>query len=235
MALNNGRDYIVFDFETGGRNPQKCQLTQISAIVLHGKKLTLQPGGVFDIEVRPEFDDEKAIAAGFDPVEQAALDVTRKTREQLEKAVGPKVAWQQFSAFVNKFNMKGSPYFAPIPVGFNINNFDMPIINRYCGLYGPKDEKSDKQKLVHQIYKVDMMDVLFGWFEDNDAVQKLNMDYLRGFFGFSDESKANAHNALSDVVDTANIFIRFMKYHRKLNNKTTFEKSFANTPMDIVL
>ena len=105
MSLNNGRDYLVFDFETTGKNPYGCQLTQISALVLHGKKLTVQPGGVFDIEVKPEFDDEKAIAAGFDPVEQEALDITRKTREQLEKAVGPKVAWKQFSDFVNKFNI----------------------------------------------------------------------------------------------------------------------------------
>jgi DNA polymerase III epsilon subunit-like protein len=70
MSLNSNRDFLIFDFETTGKNPNKCQLTQISAVVLHGKKLTLQPGGVFDIEVRPEFDDEKAIKAGFDPVEQ---------------------------------------------------------------------------------------------------------------------------------------------------------------------
>ena len=235
MSLNSNRDFLIFDFETTGKNPNKCQLTQISAVVLHGKKLTLQPGGVFDIEVRPEFDDEKAIKAGFDPVEQEALDVTRKTREQLEKAVGPKVAWQQFSNFVTKFNMKGSPYFAPIPVGFNFNNYDMPILNRYCQMYGPSEEKTGKQKLVHQIYKVDMMDVLFGWFEDNDAVKKLNMGYLREFFGFPEESKANAHNAIYDVVDTANIFVRFMKYQRKLNSKTNFEKSFANAPMDITI
>lgn len=235
MSLNTFRDYIVFDFETSGKNPNGCQLTQIAAVVVHGKKLTLQPGGVFDIEVRPEFDDEKAIAAGFDPVEQEALDITRKTREQLEKAVGPKVAWQQFANFVSKFNMKGSPYYAPIPVGYNINNFDLPIVNRYCNLYGPKDEKSGKQKLFNQIYKVDMMDNLFMWFEDHDAVQKLNMGYLRDYFGFSEDSKSNAHNALSDVIDTANIFTRFLKFHRRQTSKTKFEKSFAGIEMDITL
>lgn len=235
MSLNNGRDYLVFDFETTGKNAYGCQLTQISAVVLHGKKLTIQPGGVFDIEVRPEFDDKKAIAAGFDPVEQEALDVTRKTREQLEKAIGPKEAWSQFANFVNKFNMKGSPYFAPIPVGYNIINYDLPIVNRYCNLYGPKDDKTGKQKLFHQIYKIDMMDILYSWFEDDDSVQKLNMDYLRGYFGFPESSKQNAHNALQDVVDTANIFTRFIKYHRRHASNTKFEKSFANAKMDITL
>ena len=87
MSLNNGRDYLVFDFETTGKNPHGCQLTQISALVLHGKKLTVQPGGVFDIEVKPEFDDEKAIAAGFDPVEQEALDITKIGRASCRERV----------------------------------------------------------------------------------------------------------------------------------------------------
>lgn len=235
MALNTYRDYIVFDFETTGINPYGCQLTQIAAVVIHGKKLTLQPGGTFNIEVRPEFDDEKAIAAGFDPVEAKALEVTRKTREQLEKAVGPKVAWQQFVNFVNKFNSKGSPYYAPIPVGYNINNYDMPIVNRYCKLFGPCEEKTGRQKLFNQVFKVDMMDNLFMWFEDHSDVQKLNMDYLRDYLGFSEEAKANAHDALSDVIDTANIFTRFLKFHRRHSSNTKFEKSFANAKMDIQL
>ncbi len=235
MALNTYRDYCVMDLETSGKNPNGCQITQIAAVVIHGKKLTLQPGGIFNIEVRPEFDDEKAIAAGFDPVEQEALDITRKTREQLEKAIGPKEAWSQFVNFVNKFNAKGSPYFAPIPVGYNINNFDLPIVERYCRIYGPKEEKTGRQKLFNPIFKVDMMDNLFMWFEDHSAVQKLNLGYLRDFFGFPEKSKANAHDALYDVVDTANLFIKFLKYHRKHSEKTKFEKSFADIKMDIEL
>ena len=228
MSLNNKFSYIVFDFETGSRNPDKTQLTQIAAIALHSKKLTLQPGGIFNIEVKPEFDDEKAVKAGFEPVEQGALDVTRKTREQLEKATDPKIAWQQFTNFVNKFNPKGSPFFAPIPIGYNINNFDMKIVQRYCEMYGPTDNKN-KQKLFHQIYKIDLMDNLFAWFENNDGVEKLNMDYLRGYFGFGEDSKKNAHDALQDVLDTGEIAVRFLKFHRAKSEGVKFEKSFANS------
>ena len=56
----NYRDIIVFDFETGSRNPHKTQPTQIAAIALHGRRLTLQPGGVFNSEIRPILDDKKA-------------------------------------------------------------------------------------------------------------------------------------------------------------------------------
>ena len=78
----NYRDIIVFDFETGGRNPLKCQPTQIAAVAIHARKLTLQPGGTFNSEMRPILDDEKAVAAGFDPLEDEALEITRKTYEK---------------------------------------------------------------------------------------------------------------------------------------------------------
>ena len=60
----NYRDIIVFDFETGSRNPMKTQPTQIAAIALHGRRLTPQPGGVFNSEIRPILDDKKAIELG---------------------------------------------------------------------------------------------------------------------------------------------------------------------------
>lgn len=233
MALNAWKSWIVFDFETAGLDTNACQLTQIAAIVLHGKKLTPVPGGIFNMEIRPEFDDEKAIAAGFQPVDYKSLEVTRKTREGLEKAVSAKVAWNKFTDFVNKFNTKGSSYYAPIPVGFNINNFDLPILQRYCKLYGPCEEKTGRQKLVHQIYKVDVMDMLFHWFEDEESVKKTNMDYLREYFGFPEKSKENAHNALYDVIDTANLFVEFMKYHRRHASITKFEKSFASRNLTV--
>lgn len=40
--------------------------------------------------MRPILDDEKAIEKGFDPVEDEALDITRKTRAALAKLHLPK-------------------------------------------------------------------------------------------------------------------------------------------------
>ena len=78
------RDIIVFDFETGGRNPHKCQPTQIAAIALDGRNFRLK--GQFNSLMRPIIDDEKAIKAGVDPLEEGALKVTGQTREKLAKA-----------------------------------------------------------------------------------------------------------------------------------------------------
>ncbi len=217
------RDIIVFDFETGGRNPLKCQPTQLAAIALDGRNFKLK--GEFNSLMRPILDDEKAIAAGVDPVEDEALKVTRKTRAELAKAPLPKGVWKKFCTFVNKYNWKSTPFFAPIPCGFNILGYDMKIIDRLCKEYGPWDDKRQCQKLFHQIYKIDVMDDVWLWTEGDPNVKSISMDSLRDRMGLSAD---NAHDALQDVRDTANIFIKLQKSRRAVYRNMKFEKAFAD-------
>lgn len=217
------RDIIVFDFETGGRNPQKCQPTQIAAIALDGRNFKLK--GEFNSMMRPIIDDDEAIAAGVDPLEEGALKVTGQTRSKLARAPLPKGVWKKFCAFVNKYNWKGTPYFAPIPAGFNILGYDMHIVNRLCKEYGPWDDKRQQQKLFHQIYKIDVMDDVWLWTEGDPSVKSISMDSLRERMGLSSE---NAHDALQDVKDTANIFIKLQKSRRAVYRNMKFEKAFAD-------
>ena len=217
------RDIIVFDFETGGRNPLKCQPTQIAAIALDGRNFRLK--GEFNSMMRPILDDEKAIAAGVDPIEDGALKVTGQTREGLAKAPLPKCVWKKFCTFVNKYNWKGTPYFAPIPAGFNILGYDMKIVDRLCKEYGPWDDKRQCQKLFHQIYKIDVMDDVWLWTEGDPNVKSISMDSLRERMGLSAD---NAHDALQDVKDTANIFIKLQKSRRAVYRNMKFEKAFAD-------
>ena len=106
IRMANFRDIIVFDFETGGANPYTCQPTQIAAVAIHARKLELQPGGVFNSEMRPIIDDEKAIEAGVAPLEDKALEITRKTRSELAKAPMPKTGLEKFSKFCEQYNWK---------------------------------------------------------------------------------------------------------------------------------
>lgn len=217
------RDIICFDFETGGRNPHRCQPTQIAAIALDGRNF--KPKGTFNSLMRPVLDDDKAIALGVDPVEDEALKVTRKTREELAKAPLPKTVWKKFITFVEKYNWKGTPFFAPIPCGFNIIGYDMHIVNRLCKEYGPWDENRQQQKLFHQIYKIDVMDDVWLWTEGDPDVKSISMDSLRERMGLSSE---NAHDALQDVRDTANIFIKLQKSRRAVYRNMKFDKAFAD-------
>jgi DNA polymerase III epsilon subunit-like protein len=51
------------------------------------------------------------------------------------------------------------------------------------------------------------------------------MDAIRERTGLSTE---NAHDALQDVKDTANLMIKFMKTHRAVYRNLKLEKAFAN-------
>ena len=217
------RDYICFDFETGSRNPHKTQPTQIAALALDGRNFSVK--GQFNSEIQPIFDEEKAIAAGLDPVEDEALKITNKTRESLEKAPALKSVWDKFSKFVLQYNWKGDAFFNPIPVGFNIISFDMIIINRLCEQFGPWDKDRRQQKLFSKVYKFDIMDNIFAWTESDPSVKSISMDALRERMGLSTE---NAHDALQDVKDEANIFIKLMKTHRAIYQNMNFDKAFAN-------
>lgn len=217
------RDIIVFDFETGGRNPLRCQPTQIAAIALDGRNFRLK--GEFNSMMRPILDDDKALEAGVDPIEEGALKVTGQTRSQLARAPLPKGVWKKFVTFVNKYNWKGTPYFAPIPAGFNILGYDMKIVDRLCKEYGPYDDKREGQKLFHQIYKIDVMDDVWLWTEGDPDVKSISMDSLRERMGLSSE---NSHDALQDVKDTANIFIKLQRSRRAVYRNMKFEKAFAD-------
>ena len=216
------RDFIVFDFETGSRNPHKTQPTQLAALALDGR--SLKPKGTFNSEMRP-MSDKKAIEAGLDPLEDEALRITGKNREDLKKAPTPRSVWKKFVQFVDQYNWKGTQWFAPIPVGFNRLGFDMIIINRLCKAYGPWNEDRSQQKLFHAIHKIDVMDNIFMWTEADPAVKSISMDSLRDRMGLS---KENAHDALQDVRDTANIMIKFLKTHRAVYQNLTIDKAFAN-------
>lgn len=217
------RDFIIFDFETGSRNPHKTQPTQIAALALDGRNFSVK--GQFNSEIQPILDDEKAIAAGLDPVEDEALKITNKTREALEKAPSLKSVWDKFTKFVSQYNWKGDAFFNPIPVGFNILGFDMIIVNRLCEQFGPWDKDRQQQKLFSKVYKFDIMDNIFAWTESDPSVKSISMDSLRERMSLSTE---NAHDALQDVKDEANIFIKLMKTHRAVYQNMNFDKAFAN-------
>ena len=219
----NYRDIIVFDFETGSTNPYKTQPTQIAALALHGRKLT--PKGYFNSEIRPILDDDKALELGLDPLQDEALEITNKNRKDLAKAPEPKQVWEKFTSFVNKHNYKKTQWYAPIPAGYNIIGFDMVIVNRMCKEYGPVDKKTGLQTLFSKIYKIDVMDNIFMWTENNPDIKSISMDSMREVMELSGD---NAHDALQDVKDTANILIKLMKTYRAVSTKIKLEKAFSN-------
>ena len=185
--------------------------------------LRLQRNGYFESLIKP-LKDEDAIAAGVDPLEDEALAINKKTKSELSKAPHPKTVWHRFNKYIEKFNFKKSSWTAPIAAGHNIENFDMIIAERLCKEYGPLDKKRNVQGLFHPIHRMDLMRNVFMWTENNPDIRSVSMDSIRDWMGIP---KDNAHDALQDVKDTANILIKFLKFQRSIAEKTKFEQAFA--------
>lgn len=225
MLYNN---IIVFDMETGGRNPRECECIQIAAVVINPRTLELfkQPNGKpvhFNSLMRP---------TDFDKLEEGALRVNKKTVEELEEAPLPEVVWNQFATFCKQYALggKSDSWSAPIAGGFNIINFDMVILQRLCETYGMTG-KEGKQSIFHTNYYFDLMQLIAYWFNGQKDPTKYNFDALRDFFGLS---KEGAHDALQDVLDTAAVLRRFMNLARTLQEpdakwRVKFKDAFKKT------
>ncbi len=163
-------------------------------------------------------------------IEDGALAVNKKTREQIEAAPDIEVVWGRFAAFCKQYNLggKSTTYAAPIPCGHNVIGFDNVIANRMCEAYGFVD-KNGKPTLFNNIYVYDTLQLCNYWLGWQKDPAKLNLNALREYFGISTEG---SHDALKDVLDTAGILQRLLKLTRRLQDPTCkpnikFKGSFA--------
>ncbi len=206
----DNRNICVFDYETTGRDKNKCEITQIGGCIIDRWKLET-------------IDTFKSMAKplDFDAIEEEALQVTGITREQLEEAPNIKIVWSNFTNWVQKYNKSkngNNSFMAPIAAGYNITGYDLPITDRYCKKYGPWDEKWQTQKLFNPVYKIDVMDHMWFWTENNAEVKSLKLTSICEWMGFTKAEIEGAHDALQDVKNTAKILIRLLKMERGLTD-----------------
>lgn len=204
---------IVFDFETGSLDTNTCEVIQIAAKAIDRKTLNPINGAIFESLVKPR---------DFNNLQEAALAVNKKTRAELEKAPVLPVVWNSFINFISSFSYGKSNIFAPIPAGKNIRYFDMPIFQRVCVELG-HTEKSSVQSFFNRRHMLDLDEIMLLWFENSEDIPNMKMDTLRDYFGMS---KANAHDALVDVEQTADLITHFLKLHRSIYPKVKFKDCF---------
>ena len=225
--MKNKRYICVFDFETDGKFPETANPVQVAAIILNPRSLEII--AEFESKMRPKdvtgttyFEDHK------DTIEwHAKLHKTtaEKIFEAWKKYPDSKIVWTRFFEFISKYhtrqNNPGS-FTAPIPAGYNIVNFDLPIALRLCKQYGFVDTNGNS-KMFSKVNKFDVYDIVFSWFENLNEPEKLSMDYIRPFLGMSTDG---AHDALQDVKDTTAILVRFLNFQRRLGSVEKFKDCF---------
>lgn len=218
--------------ETDGSDPDKCSPVQIAAIIVDPIKLEIIPNSEFNVNLKPEAMSQNP---SYKYEDSDVLDFHSKVRgcskdeilKSWQSYQDQKNGWEMFVSYLNMYHRsssKKSCFSAPIAAGYNINRFDLRIIERLSKKYGNLNKES-RSDLFYPRDVIDVMNVLFYWFEYNNELKNYTLDNLRDYLGIS---KDGAHDALKDVKDTAEIMMRFLKLHRKLGEKVKFKGSFAN-------
>lgn len=222
----------VFDMETDGSDPNLCSPVQISAVIVDPVKLEIVPDSEFNVFCKPEVME----AAADYKYETDILSFHAKVRGCSEEEIYKKwqeypsqeVSWKAFVSYLEKYHCFGgkkkSMFSAPIAAGYNINRFDLKIVNRMCLKYKNYEPKEKNSNIFHPRDVLDIMNLVFYWFESTD-LKSYSLDTVRDYLGIS---KDGAHDALKDVQDCARILIRFLKLHRNFSQKVKFKDSFLN-------
>jgi hypothetical protein len=226
----NYNKICVFDFETDGSNPVECSPVQIAAVIIDPIKLEVVPKSEFNIFFKPET-LEKNINYTYTT---DILDFHAKVRgsskddilNQWKEYPQQEQSWKLFINYLEMYHArssKKSQFSAPIAAGYNIHRFDLKIIDRLSKKYGNTNKEGTTDVFFPRDV-VDIMNLVFLWFEHNNDLKNYTLDTLRDYFGIN---KEGAHDALKDVKDCAEILIRFLKLHRNLSQKIKFKDSFV--------
>ena len=224
----NHRWIIVYDLETDGPDPTTANPVEIAAVPVNPRTLEIKMDDTFEVTVKPPgIDKDEYFTTGV----QKTIDWHASTRgcssadivSTWKKGKSQKVAMKNFCSYLQKYHIEKDPvrriYFTePAYSGYNVDGFDDIIIRNMC----------DKHKLDYPFAKMGNMDLLHYityWFENMPEPENYKMDTLKEFFGLV--SHGQAHSAISDVVDTAKILVRFLKFARRQVSIDKFKGSFA--------
>ena len=221
----NYNKICVFDFETDGRAPHKVNPVQLAAVIVDPRKLEVIKNAEFNSYMRPvDIDSDDYVDRNRATIEWHANIRDCSTDEILEcwrNAPSQKDVWSNFVGFLEKFHKTGktkTKFSAPLACGYNILGFDLHIVNRMC------QQHISGKEIFHPRDKLDLMHWMFPWFENSREVTSFSMDNMRDYLGMS---TANAHDALKDVNDTANLLCRFLRLYRRTAKNVRFRDSFS--------
>ena len=223
--MKNNRWIIVFDWETDSPDPLTCNPVELAAVPVDPQTLDIKQDQAFKAVIKPDDIDNEEY---FTKQRQDTIAWHAKTRgieteeviKEWKKGQSERVVWKNFCTYCAKYEVDKKPgqwYVEPVPSGYNIIGFDLPIAQRLS-------EKHKTKFPFSKVNKIDMMDILFMWFENLTEPSSMKLDVVRDFFGMK---ASQAHEALSDTIDEAKLLVQFMKFHRKQSTVGKFKGAFA--------
>jgi DNA polymerase III epsilon subunit-like protein len=221
----------IFDLETDGVNPNVCSAVQIAAVIVDPIKLEIVKDSEFNIMLKPESLELNPNHEYDNDILNFHAKVRNCSRDDIlcswKEAMPQKQAWSLFCGYLDKYHSRTSKkneFSAPIASGYNINRFDLKIVNRMAQKFNTVNKENDSN-IFYPRDVIDIMNLLYYWFMYLEDVKSISLDNVRDYFSIS---KDNAHDALKDVKDCADILLRFLKLHKNLSQKIKFKGAFGD-------
>ena len=233
-SMINHHKICVFDFETDSPDPHSCNPVELAAIMIDPRRLKFIKGSEFSSMMRPvDIDDEGYFETHKDTIDWHARTLGKKSSEVLQSwrdAPLQKNVWKDFKRYLDMYHIgdnRKSAYSAPLMAGYNNNNFDDHIIKRLSEKYKDVDKRNEC-KLFFRRDNIDALSLTFLFFENNEEPNSYSMDTMRGYLGMSTK---DAHQALTDVRQTGELIIRYMRVIRRAVKDMNFKDSCKNNPL----
>lgn len=220
----NNCPYICFDFETSSPDPFTCLPLSLSAQAYNSRTLKPITDASFNAIIRPNENEWDMLTKGAEEIHGLTPEILR------EKGLDRKGVWKEFCQFVNRFNRGGTVWNAPVPIGMNIKNFDMPIIERLAKEFDGPLDKEGRCSLFNRRFMLDLLDVSFLWFENQAKPAKYNLGALLEHLGLSTEG---AHTSSIDVENAGNLLMRYLTLHRTLYKRVTWRQKEEPEPVAV--
>lgn len=171
--------YIVFDIETNGLNPRVDEIIEIAALKIADDNIICE----FSKLIKPKL-----------PINNFITNLTGITNEQVQNAENEAIVLQEFIDFTKD---------CEIFLGHNIDEFDMPFLNKRLEMNGLKKivkKTIDTLKLARNkiSYK---------------SVKNFKLETLADYFGINNE---NAHRAKQDANISWQLYQKLQNFQEQI-------------------
>lgn len=228
----NKNYFCILDFETDHLKIDEINPVQLSSLIIDPLSLEIVPDSEFDSGIRPPSIDEPDYYEKHKSTIDFHCRIKQKTYQEVinEWKQNPPedVVWKNFVEYLRKYHYKTKTknmFSSPIPVTENGTFFDLPIINKLCNKYGNVTPSGD-QNILCMKNQVDLKMLYFLWWENlEDGPPSLSADNVYPWLGLDTSGR---HDSLVDIRGAAKVFIKFMKYIRRISEQTKFKGSFLD-------
>lgn len=198
----NNNNIIVFDYETSSLDTSSAVILQIASVAINGRNFQIEDK--FQSYIKPE---------NLDIITPEITAVNGITKEIVQDSPQENVVFPKWAEWISRYSgKKGSIWDNPLASGWNITNYDMPILERYCKKYGYTEAKTGRQKLFHPVFILDTMQYYWWLTRTNNDLRSISLGSILEYTGMpKDEISKGAHNAIWDVEQTAALTVKILK------------------------